>query len=131
MKTYKQFITETASKNMLSKYPSANHLHIVRGDTGGDHGDEHHVIKGVKGSRANAEKAFDSVIKHSAKHAGVDHEDAEEILDDIPGHHQHLENKYVKNSDSVTAVHKNIEAYGKYHGLKHDGPMVKDAMGPE
>ena len=95
---------EKTGADYMKQYPTSNHQHIVHND------DEHHIIKGVKHSQANADKAEEGVRKHAAKKLGMHHNDLE-------AHgHEHMHKDDAQHFESKPHVHASMAAYIKHHG---------------
>jgi hypothetical protein len=95
---------EKTGADYMKQYPTSTHQHIVHND------DEHHIIKGVKHSQANADKAEEGVRKHAAKKLGMHHNDLEAYG------HEHMHKDDAQHFEGKPHVHANMAAYVKHHG---------------
>lgn len=100
----KKMNEEKTGADYMKQYPTSNHQHIVHND------DEHHIIKGVKHSEANADKAEEGVRKHAAKKMGVHHNDLEAYG------HEHMHKDDAHHFEGKPHVHASMAAYIKHHG---------------
>jgi len=74
-------------------------------------GEEHHVIKGMKHTKANGDKVRHAVGKAAAKLAGVSHAN----MDNDYSHYTHHEPADTPGAAGKTVTHKSMAHYVKHH----------------
>jgi hypothetical protein len=79
--------------------------------------DEHHVIKGVKNTRENAEKIHDKVINAAAKKANVHWADMHRAAEKSDHYHGHIDaiDRDNPNLRKVHKVHDSVADYVNHH----------------